>query len=145
MGQSPLCAKGKSMVIVVWSAVVALVAGQFGVSGCAFDVTDVRYSPTQLAHQPADNRSFTLAKDVELTQTPCGYSRTLRQGTRWERVGTVPQGEVFKSPDQVLTVECSNVFEAYLIVSQDRLIGFYLPVEKGFVAVPDPIPFLGTR
>jgi hypothetical protein len=38
-----------------------------------------------------------------------------------------------------LTVECSNVFEAYLVVATGQLVGFYLPVEKGFVSLPEPI------
>ncbi|HVN97529.1 MAG TPA: hypothetical protein VMT62_13960 [Syntrophorhabdaceae bacterium] len=54
-------------------------------------------------------------------------------------VGTVSEGEVYKSKDQVLTVECSNIHEAYLVVSQGSLVGFYLPVEKGFVKLPEPI------
>ena len=48
-------------------------------------------------------------------------------------MGTIPEGDVYKSKDQVLSVECSNIHEAYLVISQDSVVGFYLPVEKGFV------------
>jgi hypothetical protein len=109
------------------------------VSGCAFDLAHVSYTPAQLGPPAGLSRSFAISKDVQVTQAPCGFSRTLRQNTRWEFVGTIAEGEVYRSRDQVLTVECSNVFEAYLVVSADRLVGFYLPVEKGFVSISDPI------
>jgi hypothetical protein len=109
------------------------------VSGCAFDLMDVRYTTSLLKAQSGSGRSFLLADEVRLTQTPCRYQRTLHAGTRWTLVGSLPQGEVFTSSDQVLTLECSNVFEAYLVVSGKRLVGFYLPVERGFVALRNPI------
>ncbi len=109
-------------------------------AGCAFDVADVRYAPAlfEESRQPGE-RQFVLAADVPIPHPPCGFSRTLRHGTQWKFVGTLPQGEVFRSSDQALTLECSNVFEAYLVVSGVRLLGFYLPVERGFVKVSEPV------
>jgi hypothetical protein len=81
-----------------------------------------------------------IMKDaVKVEQAPCGYARTLLKGTRWDLIGTIPEGEVYKPKDQVLTVECSHVHEAYLVVSGGTLIGFYLPVEKGFVPISPTI------
>jgi hypothetical protein len=111
----------------------------FLLSGCAFDLADVRYSPVTLQSQAEPERSFTLTRDVYISQAPCWYSRTLRSKTRWEFVGAITQGGVYRSRDQTLTVECSNVFEAYLVVSGGRLVGFFLPVENGFVAIAEPI------
>ncbi len=108
-------------------------------AGCAFDLADVRYSSATLQSLAQPARTFALAEDVHIAQAPCGYSRTLRQRTRWELVGRIAEGEVFRSRDQTLTVECSNVFEAYLVLSGKRLVGFYLPVESGFVAISPPI------
>jgi hypothetical protein len=51
----------------------------------------------------------------------------------------IEQGEVFKPLDQCLTVECSNVFEAYLVVQNHQLTGFYLPVQDGFVPLKGPV------
>ena len=45
------------------------------------------------------------------------------------------QGEVYKSRDQVLTVEGYHVHEAYLVVASDELMGFYLPVEHNFAPI----------
>jgi hypothetical protein len=82
---------------------------------------------------------FILAIDTPIHGAPCGYSRSLRKGTRWNPAGRLAEGTVYRSPDQTLTVECSNVFEAYLVVSNQRLLGFYLPVEKGFSSLDKPI------
>jgi hypothetical protein len=101
---------------------------------------DVRFAPARFEDiRKEEARSFVLSRDVPLRHAPCGYSRTLRKGTHWKLVGALPQGEVFKPEDQVLTLECSNIFEAYLVVSEKRLVGFYLPVERGFVAAAEPL------
>lgn len=102
-------------------------------SACAFDLAHVTY--TAATFQPTQNstRAIVLSDEVPLTHTPCSYSRTLRKTTRWEQVGTIVEGDVLRSKDQVLTLECSNVHEAYLVMSGDKLIGFFLPFERGFV------------
>jgi hypothetical protein len=108
-------------------------------SGCPFNLADVRFLPTEMQASAKSERTFALAKEVEISQLPCGYSRTLRNGTRWDLVGELPKGAIYRSKDQSLTLECSNVYEAYLVIEEDSLVGFYLPVEKGFVRVSDPI------
>lgn len=110
------------------------------VSGCAFDITDVQWSPVRAQSPASTERTFVLSEEVYISGAPCGYSRTLRPKTRWELSATLDQGDVFRSRDQTLTVECSNVFEAYLVVAAGQLVGFYLPVEKGFVALREPVP-----
>ena len=119
---------------------MALVVGIVGLflSACAFDLAHVTY--TAATFQPMQNstRTIVLSDEVRLTDTPC-YSRTLRKTTRWNQVGTIAEGDVLRSKDQVLTLECSNVHEAYLVMSGDKLIGFFLPVEKGFVPHSPPI------
>jgi len=45
---------------------------------------------------------------------------------------SVTQGEVFKPYHDVFTLEGTNVHEAYLVVSNNTLKGFYLPVERTF-------------
>jgi len=109
------------------------------VSGCAFNLADVKYSPTQFQSMTKDGRAFTLSMNVKLTDTPCWYGRELRQNTRWEYSGSVAQGEVFRSRDQILTLECSNIYEAYLVVREGRVMGFFLPVQQGFVGLPEPV------
>jgi hypothetical protein len=106
---------------------------------CAFNLSDVTYRPSRIEVVGSEGAPFTLAADAEIRGAPCGYSRTLRKGTRWNPVGTLAEGIVYKSPDQALTIECSNVYEVYLVVARLRLVGFYLPVEKGFSPLGEPI------
>jgi hypothetical protein len=109
---------------------------------CAFDLAHVRYKQVTLNTGGLGTKSFTLASDLPLSDMPCGYDRTLRDEATWIMIGTIDHGEVYKSADQVLTVECSNVHEAYLAVTGKSLKGFYLPVEKGYVSLSKPIELI---
>ena len=75
--------------------------------------------------------SFELQQEVKV-RLPTGYSRVLKKGTKWDLVGTISHGDVYKTKDQVLTVEASNTHEAYIVVSSGKLVGSYLPVERSF-------------
>jgi hypothetical protein len=108
-------------------------------SGCAFNLADVRYTAATPLAASGAAETFTLTADVRIDRAPCNYDRVLKAGTLWESVGSLPQGRVFRSKDQSLTLECSNVFEAYPVVEQSRIVAFYLPVEKGLVALPEPV------
>lgn len=132
--QTSMAAGPRQSLHIACFAVAALVS-----AGCPFDVADVKQQPTQLDAIAASQTPYLLAADTPIKGAPCGYSRSLRQGTRWFAVGTVPQGTVYRSKDQSLTLECSNVFEAYLVLSDRKLVGFYLPVEKTFSPLPRPI------
>lgn len=109
------------------------------ISACAFDIADVKYQPARLESVANEGTAFTLAADIPIHGAPCGFSRSLRKGSRWFAIGRLSEGVVYRSRDQVLTVECSNVFEAYLVVAAEKLVGFYLPVEKGFSPLSEPI------
>ena len=76
---------------------------------------------------------------------PTGYRSTLRQGTTWQLIGTLPYGKVYEPADSVLTVEGRHIREAYLVVKDGRLMGFYMPVEDAFSALPSPIPLRFSR
>ena len=119
-------------------AVVASMAG-FLCAACAFDLAHVTYTAATFQSTQNATHTVVLSDNVALTSTPCSNSRTLRKTTRWDQVGTIAEGDVLRSKDQVLTLECSNVHEAYLVMSGDKLIGFFLPFEKGFVPHSPPI------
>jgi hypothetical protein len=72
-----------------------------------------------------------LAQNVVL-KLSTGYSRRLASGSLWRPVGQVPQGLVLQSVGTVLTIEGRQVHEAYLVVSQNAVVGFYLPGESRF-------------
>lgn len=88
--------------------------------------------PTLLT--PAVGKTFRLIQTAEVALTT-GYSTTLRANTTWQLVGTVTQGEVYRTRDQVVTVEGANIHEGYIVVDQGVLVGFYLPVERTFSPV----------
>jgi hypothetical protein len=59
-------------------------------------------------------------------------------------VGSIAQGQVFRSVDSVLTIEGRQVHEAYLVISGGALLGFYLPGESNYAALEAPVPlFIG--
>lgn len=122
---------------------IALI-GFFAVcSGCAFDLAHVSYVPT--VYTPQTGTEFQLKEDTVITGSPCGYDRVLSKNSKWKLVGAIPQGDVYRSRDQVLSVECSNVHEAYLVLAQGSIVGYYLPVERGFVKIDEAIKLSRTQ
>ena len=105
-------------------------------AGCAFDVIHLRQVPVHFEAASGPAESWILARDVKV-QLERGYASPLRQGTAWYRVGRVEQGDVFRTKDQVVTVEASNVHEAELVLNGNTIVGFYLPLERSFTAA-DP-------
>jgi len=106
-------------------------------NGCAFDVLQLQQVPAELQTGSGCADQFTLSEDTKVDAGP-GYSRVLKSGTRWECVGVISQGKVYKTKDQILTVEASNIFEANLVVNNQQLIGYYLPVERSFSPLDEP-------
>jgi hypothetical protein len=68
-----------------------------------------------------------------------GYSRTLLAGSRWVAVGRLPQGTVYRRLDGVFSIEGRHVHEAYLVVKESALHGFYLPGEANFSPLSPPV------
>jgi hypothetical protein len=98
---------------------------------CAFDLVHVKQLPTKLDTTQLPKSSLILEKEEKI-DLGTGYSRVIKDGTKWDYVGTIENGDVYNTKDQVLTVEASNIHEAYIVISSGKLIGFYLPVEKTF-------------
>ena len=122
---------GKRRLLIV-SAMVALLCG------CPFDLIHVEQTPARLDTTGAGRGPFELASEVNVT-IGAGYRRVLKKGTRWRYVGRLAQGDVFTTSDQVLTVEASNIHEAYIVVQSRKLVGFYLPVERSFTSLPQNV------
>ena len=91
--------------------------------------------PATLAAAPS-SQLVEVKQEVEIA-LDSGYARRLARASRWTQAGTLPQGQAYKSVGSVFTVEGAHVHEAWLVVSGDELVGFYLPVEKAFVALSE--------
>jgi hypothetical protein len=118
----------------LWSAIacVGLLAG------CAFDVISIKQMPANFQPTPDAPQNWTLAQDTKVRLRE-GFASNLKKGTSWKQVGRIEQGDVYRTGDQVVTVEASNQYEAYLVVNNGMAMGFYLPVEKTFTAADPPI------
>lgn len=84
---------------------------------------------------------FVLGAPVEIT-LDSRYRRHLAAGTELAEIGSVREGRVLKPVNAVLTVEGAHMHEAYAVVQGERLVGFYLPVEKSFSPLSQSVPLL---
>lgn len=102
----------------------------------------------QLVTQPAEFTSFEIGSrpaEVRIAQSTvvassAGRRRELDAGSRWQAVGRIAQGVVYQRVGSVFAVQARDVHEAYLVVSEGRLQGFYLPAERAFSPANPPIP-----
>ncbi|WP_116355265.1 hypothetical protein [Cupriavidus taiwanensis] len=69
-----------------------------------------------------------------------GYSRTLPDKSVWSKVGRVPQGDVYRPVGNVFTIEGRQVHEAYLVIHNQTLVGFYLPGEQNYSPLSTAVP-----
>jgi hypothetical protein len=100
------------------------------IASCAASVTHV---PADMTSVPEASRKiiFQIDRKIDI-QLDTGYSRSLKAGSEWTHVGRIRQGDVCKPHDGIFTLEGTHVHEAWLVVADGRLTGFYLPVERGF-------------
>lgn len=112
-----------------------LLAAAGALAACA---EDVRREPATLAALAQAAPVVRLAAEAKGFST-AGYASTLRAGTRWQAVGSVPQGEVLKPLDTVLAAEGAHVREAYAVVRGGSWVGFWLPVERAFSPLQAPV------
>lgn len=106
-------------------------------AGCA---SEVKRLPADLTSAvPDTGRRWVTTTALELLPTS-GYRRTIAAGTEFVVVGRVAQGLVLKPTQTVLTVEGAHMHEAYAVLHDGRFVGFYLPVERAYTALSNPVP-----
>ena len=112
-----------------------------GIAACA---GDLERSAVRFSSYSEDAQRTILRVSKPMTLTPStGYSETIQAGSRWERTGAIPQGDVYRPVGTVFSVEGANRHEAYLVISADRIVGFFLPSEEAFAPLPQPVPLPG--
>ena len=127
----------------VLMAVVALGV----VSGCTTDLNkhalDRQISPVAAEQQ----ESLKLTKSIH-SSLPHGLSmRKLSKGSQWVAVGSVSEGMVYKPLNGVSTVQSGawsvETHEAFLVISDRRWVGVYLPVSGKVVLLDQPLDLNG--
>lgn len=109
---------------------VALCAGFICcIASCASDV--VRQSTTLLPPTESLRQQIEIAQEARV-ESSSGYGRILTKGSIWEFRGTLPQGAVYKRVNGIFTIEGKHVHEAFLVIADNQLVGFYLPVEQAY-------------
>lgn len=103
----------------------------FTLTGCAIEVPRTPSALSQASAQ-SDHRIIQLDVDTAI-DVGTGYPRLLPRGTVLKHVGRIAEGEVYKPVNFTLTLEGANVHEAFLVLKDFDLVGFYLPVEGAFV------------
>jgi hypothetical protein len=110
---------------------------------CAPEISRRPTSFTSAGEQPAE--TIEILQDQKVVVGP-GYDRLIGRGTVWTKVGQSAEGAVYKPVGRVFTVEGAHVHEAYLVLAGERVVGFYLPVERAFSPAPDgPTPLSFRR
>ncbi|OZI67150.1 hypothetical protein [Bordetella genomosp. 11] len=79
----------------------------------------------------ADGRPLQLARPVSAVLTN-DVAVTLPGNSQWSLAGSIPQGQVYRKVGGTLMIDAKRVREAYLVVSGDKLAGFYFPGEASF-------------
>lgn len=116
------------------AAVLVVVPLSLLLAACAPEVVRQPTQLTPATEQPAGGIEVLQEASISVGQ---GYTRTIPRGSAWTSVGRTAQGEVFKPVGRVFTVEGTHIYEAYLVLDGDRVVGFYLPVERAFSPAPD--------
>ena len=116
-------------------------AAMIALAGCAHDITSSSITASLMPIKASPRNDVKRANAVTLT-LESNYERTIEKDSTWMKVGSLIQGDVYKRVGDVFTVEGRNVHEAYLVVANNSLVGFYLPHEKAFLkSIQSPIIF----
>ena len=98
------------------------------VAGCASDVARM---PVEMSAAAQQHKRYVVSAPAEI-RLDSGYERAISQGTEFVEVGSIPQGRILKPTQTTFTIEGAHMHEAYPVVQNQRLVGFYLPVERAF-------------
>jgi len=105
--------------------------------GCAPMVST---APATLVTDYAAGVSRIQLKAPAEVRLETGYTRTLAAGSNWQRAGTLSQGAVYRPVGTIFTIEGRQVHEAYLVIADQRLVGFYLPGEQAYSPLSKAVP-----
>jgi len=103
---------------------------------CAAQVVRTPVEFVAIDHKQARHFITTHAVSIKLDS---GYQRSINSGVEFIEAGAINYGTVLRPTKTVFTVEGAHSHEAYLVVNKERIVGFYLPVEKAFSPLSPPV------
>ena len=103
--------------------------------GCSTQSAQV---PSAITVTELDDGRYRLSRSVEI-KAKSAESTVLRSGSTWKRVGTIAEGNVYSTKDQLVIVNSFNVHEADIVARDGYIVGYYLKVPQAFLAV-EPVP-----
>ncbi len=111
---------------------LAMIASSFVLlAGCASAVkmTGVQLEP----NNDIGAQAIRIQDEVTIVSS-AGYASRVLAGSTWVHVGSTSYGDVYKRTDGVFTIKGAHQHEAYLVISDGTLNGFYLPVKEAYSA-----------
>jgi len=109
-------------------------------AGCA---ASVPVAPARLQPLATAAPEVVVESNVEI-RLSTAYVRTVPERSRWRAVGTLPQGTVYQPLNTVFAIEGRNVHEAWLVLRDGAVQGFYLPAEGNYSPLTHPVSLSTT-
>jgi len=109
-------------------------------AGCATPIVELS---APLSVTEVSSGSYRL-QDAATIKIQSAAPVALKAGTVWTQIGTIEQGAVFDTRDQVVIVNSFDVHEAALVVSDGTVVGLYLKALESYVEA-DPITITLTK
>lgn len=115
---------------------VLAVAGMLSLSAC-MSVSTQKVSLVPVAS--SDPVSVIQLSRMVSAHLPNDSVANLPASSQWQRVGALPQGDVYRSLSGLFTVQTRRQGEAYIVASSGKLVGFYLPGETAYLPLNRPV------
>lgn len=113
-----------------------VVAGALALGAC-MSVSTQKVSLVPVAS--ADRVSVIQLSRMVSAKLPNESVATLPAASQWQRVGALPQGDVYRSLGGLFTIQTRRQGEAYIVASSGKLVGFYLPGESAYMPLSRPV------
>ncbi|WP_146177535.1 hypothetical protein [Glaciimonas sp. PCH181] len=110
------------------------------ITGCATRLAPVEPPPSPVTLLTLANKPQIkiLARRVTITLAG-GYSIMLMDGSHWVYLGNVPDGKVYKPKTGMLMNNDKLPHEFYIVAAGKQLIGFYMPEQRLFTPLEQPL------
>lgn len=110
--------------------IAAILVSVLLLTGCA---SEIKKESVILTDTGSDNplSMIQFSRDVTI-KLPTRYTRKIYKNTKWRRVGSVSSGHVYQPVNCIFTIEGAHIREAWLVIKDGYLTGFYLPGENAF-------------